>query len=144
MARLTTFLTALPSELKSAIEFRHASWFDDEVCDALSARDVALCVGDDGVSTLPPRIGTTSWVYLRLRQPAYSDGALREWLDRATASGAGTGYAFFKHEDDGAGPALAARFLTLANAPSRAPKPPRSVPRASTPRGKTTQRQSNA
>ena len=38
------------------------------------------------------------------------------WLERGQASGAAYGYAFFKHEDDGAGPALAASFLELADA----------------------------
>src|SRR5262245_32794764 len=48
MARLSAFLSALPAGLTSAMEFRHATWFDDEVFDTLAARNVALCVGYDG------------------------------------------------------------------------------------------------
>jgi uncharacterized protein YecE (DUF72 family) len=146
MARLNGFLSALPHGLRSAMEFRHATWFDDEVFDALAAHDVALCVGDDGASTLPKRIGTTSWVYLRLRRSAYDDGALRDWLDRSAASGATTGYAFFKHEDDGAGPAMARRFLELASSPTRPAKPPLRVEaaHARSPRRKANVRPSKA
>jgi uncharacterized protein YecE (DUF72 family) len=129
MERLNGFLAALPTELPCAMEFRHVTWFDDEVLDTLAAHKVALCLSDDGESELPKRIGTTSWLYLRLRRPNYADDALRGWLDRAAASAATTGYAFFKHEDEGAGPALAARFLALANAPARAAKPPQRVGR---------------
>ena len=129
MGRLNGFLSTLPEGLPSAMEFRHASWFDDEVFDALTARRVALCLSDDGESALPKRIGTTSWLYLRLRQADYDDQALRGWLDRAAATMAATGFVFFKHEDEAGGPALAARFLTLANSPTRAAMPPRSVRR---------------
>ncbi|HTO58929.1 MAG TPA: DUF72 domain-containing protein [Pseudomonadales bacterium] len=124
MARLTPFLDVLPAGIPTAMEFRHVSWFDDEVLDALAAKNIALCVSDDGELELPARVATTNWVYLRLRQEAYDDKALAGWLDRANASSAATGYAFFKHEDDGAGPELAARFLTLANGPTVARKAP--------------------
>ncbi len=109
MERLNAFLTTLPAAMPSALEFRHVSWFDDEVFAALANRNVAICVSDDGELALPTRIATTSWLYLRLRQQAYDDAALEGWLTRATATSATTGYAFFKHEDDGAGPALATR-----------------------------------
>jgi len=130
MERLNSFLPSVPKGLPAAIEFRHATWFDDEVLDTLAEHEVALCVSDDGELALPERVATTSWLYLRLRQPGYADEALGDWLDRASASGATTGYAFFKHEDEAAGPALAARFLELANEPVRAAKPPRRAPRS--------------
>jgi uncharacterized protein YecE (DUF72 family) len=114
MERLNTFLATLPQAIPCAMEFRHASWFDDEVLDALSNRNVALCVSDDGELALPERIATTQWLYLRLRQEAYDDVALTGWLARANATSATTGYAFFKHEDEAGGPPLAARFLELA------------------------------
>ena len=46
MARLNGFLSALPHGLRSAMEFRHATWFDDEVSQILSDRAAAL---DDGI-----------------------------------------------------------------------------------------------
>jgi uncharacterized protein YecE (DUF72 family) len=131
MDRLTPFLDLLPKTVPAAMEFRHVSWFDDEVFDALAARNVALCVSDDGELALPERIATTNWIYLRLRQETYDDKALAGWLDRANGTSAATGYAFFKHEDDGAGPELATRFLTLANEPTVARKTPARAARSS-------------
>jgi len=133
MARLTPFLEILPASIPAAMEFRHTSWFDDEVFDALAAKNVALCVSDDGELELPARIATTNWVYLRLRQQTYDDKALTGWLDRAKATSASTGYAFFKHEDDGAGPELAARFLALANEPTVSPKGSQRTARSAAP-----------
>jgi uncharacterized protein YecE (DUF72 family) len=38
---------------------------------------------------------------------------LRRWRDRIHSAGVGDAFVFFKHEDSGAGPALARRFLDL-------------------------------
>ena len=112
--RLDSFLSAWPRELPAAMEFRHASWFDEEVADILRGHGAALCVSDDGQRELPGFFHTTDWLYFRLRRPDYDDDALRDWIARADATDASRGFAFFKHEDEGAGPRLAAGFLSLA------------------------------
>ena len=112
--RLDAFLAAWPRELPAAVEFRHASWFDEEIADILSKHGAALCVSDDGKLETPGFLATTDWLYFRLRRPGYDDDALRDWIARADATGASRGLAFFKHEDEGAGPRLAAGFLSLA------------------------------
>ena len=114
--RLDAFLKAWPTELPAAVEFRHASWFDDEVAAILRHHGVALAVADGGKLPLPERLATVDWVYLRLRQPSYDAAGLAGWLERAAATGAKRGFAFFKHEDAGAGPRCAAEFLRLARA----------------------------
>ena len=124
MERLNGFLATLPQAIPAAMEFRHVSWHDTEVFETLANRNIALCVSDDGELALPERVATTSWLYLRLRQPGYDDAALTAWLAKANATSAITGYAFFMHEDDAGGPPLAARFLELANDTAQAPKPP--------------------
>ncbi len=43
---LAEFLASLPVALKPAFEFRHDSWFDDEIYALLSSRNAALCAGD--------------------------------------------------------------------------------------------------
>ena len=43
---LKDFLATLPPGLKSAFEFRDASWFNDETFAALKAKSVALCISD--------------------------------------------------------------------------------------------------
>jgi uncharacterized protein YecE (DUF72 family) len=116
--RLRDFLAGLPAERPAAFEFRHPSWFDDETYDALRSRDAALCAadtdesGDEGAPIVP----TAGWGYLRLRRSDYSDTDLAAWAERVRAQGWDRAFVFFKHEDAGKGPALAARFRTLVGA----------------------------
>lgn len=112
--RLDDFLALWPRAYPAAVEFRHASWFDAEIADILRKRQAAICVSEDGKLALPDFHGTTDWLYFRLRKPGYDSGALSTWLQRGVATNAQRGFAFFKHEDEGTGPALAARFLDLA------------------------------
>jgi uncharacterized protein YecE (DUF72 family) len=129
--RLQDFLAILPKNLPAAIEFRHASWFDDAVFDALERHGCGLCVSDDGKFAIPERVATTNWAYLRLRQPGYSDAALNDWIERVAKAGARQGYAFFKHEDEAVGPALARRFLDLAETEPTTARPPKRATRRS-------------
>lgn len=114
--RLDAFLAGWPRELPAAFEFRHHSWFDDEIAAILHRHGAALAIGDDGNAPLPPTLRTADWLYLRLRRPDYDAAALSDWLARAQATGAARGFAFFKHEDEGAGPRLASELLKLARA----------------------------
>lgn len=114
---LNRFLDTWPDTLPAAFEFRHDSWFDDEIFDLLTQRGVALCVSDDEKHTLPKRLATTDWLYLRLRRPDYQSPTLAKWQRDCAKSAAKTGFVFFKHEDAGVGPKLAAQFLALANKP---------------------------
>lgn len=115
--RLETFLSRWPRELPAAFEFRHVSWFDEEVMDALRGHGAAICVSDDGKMALPAVLATTDWIYFRLRRESYDEVALAQWLARAAEVEvkARHGFAFFKHEDAGAGPKLARAFLELAD-----------------------------
>jgi uncharacterized protein YecE (DUF72 family) len=110
--RLREFLALLPAGQRAAFEFRHPSWFDDEVLEALRARDAALCEADtdeDPASTLRP---TASWGYLRLRRVEYGDAEIAEWAERIRAQPWTDAFVFFKHEDEGKGPALAAKLIS--------------------------------
>ena len=113
-ALLDAFLAAWPTAFPAAVEFRHAGWFDAETADTLARRGAAICVSDDGKLPLPDFHGTVDWLYFRLRRPDYNDADLAQWIERGVATGAKRGFAFFKHEDEGAGPRLAARFLRTA------------------------------
>ena len=57
---------------------------------------------------------TSDWGYLRLRRVNYSEEILAEWLERIRAQNWKDTFVFFKHEDEGTGPKLAAQFLKLA------------------------------
>lgn len=115
--RLEAFLDLLADDLPAAFEFRHASWFDDDVLDVLRARGRALCIADMDDDEPPPVLGTAPWGYLRLRGETYTDDDLHKWLQRVEAEGWKDAFVFFKHEEAGAGPKLAARFLKLAESP---------------------------
>ncbi|MBC7790408.1 MAG: DUF72 domain-containing protein [Anaerolineae bacterium] len=114
VARLTEFLELIPRVWRAAMEFRHASWFDEEVFDLLRSRDIALCLADTDEETTPFE-ATASWGYLRLRRVVYEELDLAAWAERVLAQSWGEAFVFFKHEDEATGPALAARFMRLVN-----------------------------
>jgi uncharacterized protein YecE (DUF72 family) len=112
MGRLTAFLVQLPADRRVAFEVRHESWYDDEVYDALRARDVALCIADaDDFQT--PFAATAGWGYLRLRRVQYSEAALKTWCERITSQPWRDVFVFFKHEDEATGPRLARQFISM-------------------------------
>jgi uncharacterized protein YecE (DUF72 family) len=109
-ARLNAFLALLPSGWRAAFEFRHASWFDEEVYAALRSRNQALCTADtdEAEGQIVP---TADWGYLRLRREAYAPSDLGRWARRVQSQPWHDAFVFFKHEDAGAGPALARAFM---------------------------------
>jgi uncharacterized protein YecE (DUF72 family) len=116
LPRLVDFLallpTGIPAGIRVAFEFRHASWLDDAVYDVLRARDAALCIAD-AEDFATPVIATASWGYLRLRRTDYDDAALAGWANKLASMTAAwsTAFVYFKHEDAGLGPKLAAQFV---------------------------------
>jgi uncharacterized protein YecE (DUF72 family) len=116
LPRLEAFLAlvrAVAPEARPAFEFRHASWFSDDVYAALRAHQAALCIAEaEDLAT--PLEATTGWGYLRLRRQDYDDAAVAAWAERIRAqAGWSEAYVFFKHEDEGMGPKLAAKLIAL-------------------------------
>jgi uncharacterized protein YecE (DUF72 family) len=114
--RLKEFLSLIEGRAQSAFEFRHESWFDDEVYDCLRASGAALCIADVDDAPEPELVSTAPWGYLRLRRESYADEALARWIKKLKSTAWQDVYVFFKHEDAGVGPQLAARMLELAKA----------------------------
>ena len=112
--RLETFLKALPADTRAVFEFRHPSWFDDEVLALLRSQNRVLCVSDRDEMPLDHIDKTADWGYVRLRRVNYSDADLKTWAKRIKAHKWKVTYVFFKHEDKGTGPKLAAQFHELA------------------------------
>ena len=112
--RLRAFLALLPAHCRAAFEFRHQSWFDDEVFRLLREHHAAFCIAEAEDDLEVPFVATADWGYLRLRRPDYRDDELKTWVERARQQEWRDVYAFFKHEDEGKGPAMAKRFLELA------------------------------
>ena len=109
--RLRGFLEMLPRDIPAAFEFRHETWHDDEVFDALRAHGAALCCADteedEGDALL---VATAGWGYLRLRRPTYERADLERWAAHIAGQPWKRAFVFFKHEDEGAGPRMAAAF----------------------------------
>jgi uncharacterized protein YecE (DUF72 family) len=114
LARLTAFLALLPRHWHAAFEFRHPSWFADDVYAALRSRNAALCIADPGDDEdATPFVGTADWGYLRLRGERYDEVALEQWAARIRERGWTDSYVFFKHEDGGSGPRFAEELNRL-------------------------------
>jgi uncharacterized protein YecE (DUF72 family) len=110
---LGALLAMLPQQYPAALDFRHQSWFDDEVFGVLRDR-AALCIADAESDLDVPFVATTDWGYLRLRRDDYSDAELKKWLARIRAEAWRDAFVFFRHEDEAKGPRLAQRLLALA------------------------------
>jgi uncharacterized protein YecE (DUF72 family) len=107
------FLGLLSGQGQSAFEFRHQTWFDDEVFALLREHNVSLCLADADNDLSIPFVATAAWGYLRLRRPDYSDGELRDWAKKIADQPWKEVFVFFKHEEAGKGPQFARRFLEL-------------------------------
>jgi uncharacterized protein YecE (DUF72 family) len=116
--RIEDFLRALPSGLRVALEFRHSSWFDEEVYDSLRTHRAALCTAEgEGLSSL--LVETTDWGYLRLRLGTYTDEAIVEWVRRVCTTAWKEAFVYFKH-DAGEAPGFAAKLLVALTEAERA------------------------
>jgi uncharacterized protein YecE (DUF72 family) len=109
---LEVFLHELPPGLKPVVEFRHASWLSDDTYQVLKRFGVALCIADSEERTTPLEV-TTRFGYLRLRSTNYDEAVLADWAARTRAAGWDEVFVYFKHEDQGTGPAFAKQFVTL-------------------------------
>jgi uncharacterized protein YecE (DUF72 family) len=122
LARLETFLDLLAGRVPAAFEFRHPSWSEPAVVSLLRARGAALCIADVDEAPAPEAVATASFTYVRLRRECYAAADLAEWVARLRALPVRDAFVFFKHEDAGVGPRLAAELLTLAGARAVTPQ----------------------
>lgn len=113
--RLQDFLGLLPSDKHFAFEFRHASWQDDEVYEALRTRAAMLCVTDTDEGDTP-FVSTSDSGYIRLRRTHYDDSDLRAWVERIAAQPLARTYVYFMHEDEALGTQFAQRLNELWHA----------------------------
>jgi uncharacterized protein YecE (DUF72 family) len=128
--RLERFLELLPAGTRAAFEFRHASWLDPAVLERLRARSFAWVVNDDADATPADLLVTAPWAYLRLRRESYAREELAAWASRLRSRALAESFVFFKHEDSGTAPRLAAEFLELAERGERR-RAPRAAPASS-------------
>lgn len=113
LARLEAFLALLPRGWRAAIEWRHASWFEEDVYALLRSREVALVAAEQEDWTTPV-VATAPWGYLRLHRAGYTRDDLARWLGTIQAQGWTEAFVYFKHEEEIAGPPVGLRFQELA------------------------------
>jgi len=109
---LGDFVNGLPGGMRAAFEFRHESWFDDEIFEILRARNVALCIADtEKLET--PKVAPADYGYLRLRREDYTTADVQRWAEfvRQNESRWQNAFIYFKHEEAGIGPKLAKQMI---------------------------------
>jgi uncharacterized protein YecE (DUF72 family) len=96
---LQDFLAELPGKTRCSVEFRNASWFVEDVFDALAKRNVALCLAESPELVTPDK-ETADFSYLRLRKDGYSAND-RAAISRRVRSLAQRNevFAYYKHFD---------------------------------------------
>ena len=110
-ARLRDFVALLPEGHRAAFEFRHDSWFDEEVYTILRAVGASLCLSEREDASPPPLVETAPWGYVRLRLENYSEADLAEWARRLAATGWQEIFVYFMHEPTA--PGYAATLMRL-------------------------------
>ncbi len=105
-ARLNNFIKLLPESIEHAVEFRHASWIDNEVLKILHRYNVAFCVYDmPGVRT--PVVATADFAYVRfhgnqsLYGGSYSEDELASWAKEIKALPVARAYIYFNNDAGG-------------------------------------------
>ena len=109
--RLRAFLPLLPKDRRFTVEFRHETWFTDDVFAALKEHNVALGIieQDDFAS---PVVATANWGYLRLHKLDYEPGALVAWAKKVKSMKWKDAFVYFKHDlGFGSGPPAADAFM---------------------------------
>ena len=110
---LSSFLRELPS-MRAAFEFRHESWFDDDIFELLKSRNIALCIADTE-KLAAPTVATADYGYLRLRREDYTSANVKGWAEfvREQKANWQDAFVYFKHEESGIGPKLAQQMMEL-------------------------------
>jgi uncharacterized protein YecE (DUF72 family) len=114
LAVFDAYLETLPPGLRAAFEFRHASWWNDEVYARLRARNLALCVADSEARSTPV-VTTADYGYLRLRDEGYQEADIARWAGvvRDLDTRLKDVFVYFKHEDEGKGVQFGQRLIEL-------------------------------
>jgi len=113
LERLRTFLSLVPRTWRAALEFRHASWFTDEVYQVLREHDAALVAAEEDEDATP-LVPTASWGYIRLRRTLYQPAELEAWAARIQSQTWSEAYVFLKHDEEGGtGPEAATALAAM-------------------------------
>lgn len=116
-ARLETFLSipalSSPGAPSIAFEFRHESWFTEEIYTVLRAHNAALCIAESDELASPEVHTAQGFTSFRLRRTgAYTPAEIAAFVERfATLATDRDVFVYFKHEDEPTGALNAVAFL---------------------------------
>jgi len=114
VARLREFLAALPSWVSAAFEFRHESWFSEDVYSTLRKRGAALCLAESE-ELATPEVVTADFHYLRLRKESNSREPVAKRVRRLARTG--DVFVYFKHGETPEGALRAEALLRQVRKP---------------------------
>ncbi len=112
---LSAFMATLPRGVQVAFEFRHESWFADDIFSCLKQHNRALCVAETE-ERVTPDVVTADFAYYRYRKPEYTGEERRAMVRRMhehMAAGRDA-FAYFKHEETPQGAMYAVDVLKEA------------------------------
>ena len=79
--------------------------------DILRSRNLALCIADSEKLSTPVE-PTATYAYFRLRDEGYQENDLQRWAATVRdLEGPEEAFVYFKHEEQGLGPAFAKAFI---------------------------------
>lgn len=119
--RLRSFLQLLPRDLPHVFEFRHASWFCDEVYTALREFGAGFCAYHM-VDHATPLVATADFAYMRFHGSGdlyggrYGDDELRVWAERLSALPVSEVFVYFNNDAYGHAVANARTLMGLTSA----------------------------
>jgi uncharacterized protein YecE (DUF72 family) len=125
-ARLDAIVTQLDPKRRNVVEFRHASWWNEDVYEAFRKAGIIFC-SCSGPRLPDELIRTADDVYIRLHGPKrwyrhdYSKSELTTWATRIEASGAKRFWIYFNNDNEAHAPknATALRRMLVDNDRSR-------------------------
>jgi uncharacterized protein YecE (DUF72 family) len=109
------------SAVRVAVEFRHESWWTEQIRELLAGHQAAACWADRLGRPVGPLWRTADWGYLRFHEgaaqpaPRYGERALRSWAGRIadTWPGGADVFAYFNNDPGGAAVYDAAAFASM-------------------------------
>ncbi len=116
---LEEFMATIPRAVQTAFEFRHESWFGDDIFSLLKQHNRALCVAETEERVTPDVI-TADFCYYRYRKPEYTPEERQAMVRRMhehLANGRDV-FAYFKHEETPQGALYAVDVLKEAGKPA--------------------------
>jgi uncharacterized protein YecE (DUF72 family) len=109
--RLGDIVSQLDPARRNVVEFRHASWWNEEVYEAFRKSGIIFC-SCSGPRLPDVLVRTADEIYVRLHGPKrwyrhdYSKEELTEWARRIRASGAKRAWIYFNNDNDAHAPKM--------------------------------------